>query len=93
MVGHRGMVSALGRVFSWKLGVEDGVTCWSVSFTGGPTAEIIISSVGVDVVRVGSVFAFLGVAGPVTVNDSWEREKALSELDSSHSLSTEKTWN
>lgn len=73
--------------------MEDGVICWSVFFTGGPAAEIIISRVGVDVIRVSSVFTSLGVAGAIAVNNSWEREKALSELNSSHSLSIEKTWN
>lgn len=82
----------LGRVGSWKVGVENAVASRSASFTGRSTAHVIVSGVaGVDVFRVSSVFTRLGVAGAITVNNGWEKEKALSELDSRHFLSLSKT--
>lgn len=82
VVRFRETVLVLGWVCSWEVSVEDAVTSWSASFTGESTAHVILSGVAgvrVDVCRVSSVFAFLDIAGAITVDNSWERETALSE--------------
>lgn len=93
VAGDPGTILVRGRVHSWKMGVEDVVAPWSASLTGGSTAHVLLGSgAGVDVIGVSSVFPFLGVPGAITVNNSWETEKALSELDSWRFPTAGKLW-
>lgn len=90
-VGHWRIILVFGGISSRKVGVED-VALWSASFTGGSTIVVFLScGIVIDVIRVSSVFALLGVAGTIPVYDSWETEKALLECVNWHFLNIGKT--
>lgn len=65
--------------------MKDVTSRSAAPFTGGSAAHVIVSRVaGVDVFRIRSVFSFLDIASAIGVNNSWEREKVLTELHSSY---------